>query len=51
MLAPDRVTGQATTSFPFSTFGLQIPKLARLLSVDDNIRLELDLVLTRAGSQ
>jgi polyisoprenoid-binding protein YceI len=50
-LAPDRVTGRATTSFPFSTFGLQIPKLARLLSVDDNIRLDLDLVLSRAGSQ
>lgn len=50
-LAPDGVTGRATTSFPFSTFGLQIPKLARLLSVDDNIRLDLDLVLSRAGSQ
>jgi polyisoprenoid-binding protein YceI len=50
-LAPDRVTGRATTNFPFSTFGLQIPKLARLLSVDDNIRLELDLVLTRSSVQ
>jgi hypothetical protein len=50
-LASDRVTGRATTSFPFSTFGRQIPKLARLLSVDDNIRLELDLVLTRSSVQ
>jgi polyisoprenoid-binding protein YceI len=49
-LSGDRVTGRATTNFPFSTFGLPIPKLARLLSVDDNIRLELDLVLTRTTS-
>jgi len=47
-LAADKVTAQATTRFPFSTFQLQIPKLARLLSVDDDIRLELDLVLTRS---
>ena len=51
VLAADRVTGQATTRFPFSTFQLQIPKLARLLSVDDDIRLELDLVLTRSTVQ
>jgi polyisoprenoid-binding protein YceI len=50
-LAAERVTGQATTRFPFSTFQLQIPKLARLLSVDDDIRLELDLVLTRSAAQ
>ena len=47
VFAPDRTTARATTSFPFSTFDLQIPKLARLLSVDDRIQLELDLTLTR----
>jgi polyisoprenoid-binding protein YceI len=46
-LAPDRVTGQANTNFPFSTFGLPIPTLARLLSVDDKIQLELDFTLSR----
>ena len=44
----DGVTGQAKTNFPFSKFGLTIPRLPGLLSVDDNIRLELDLVLRRA---
>lgn len=47
--APDRVTGQASTTFPFSTFGLQIPKLARLLSVEDKIQLELDFTLNRTA--
>jgi polyisoprenoid-binding protein YceI len=44
----DRVTGQAKTSFPFSKFGLTLPRLPGLLSVDDNIRLELDLLLRKA---
>jgi polyisoprenoid-binding protein YceI len=47
VLAADRVTGRATTVFPFDTFGLAIPKLARLLSVEDKIQLELDIVLSR----
>ena len=29
------------TSFPFSTFDMKSPKKLFLLSVDDNIRLEL----------
>jgi polyisoprenoid-binding protein YceI len=37
-----RVSGVATTSFPFSTFKLEKPTLARLLSVDDTINLELE---------
>jgi len=49
-LGPDRVTGQAKTSFPFAKFGLTIPRLPGLLSVDDNIRLELDLVLKRSDA-
>jgi len=35
------VDGRATTSFTFATFGLTKPTLARLLSVDDNIKLEV----------
>ena len=35
-------TGQATTSFTFDTFDLDVPRLAFILSVEDNIRVELD---------
>ena len=49
-LAQDRVTGQAKTNFPFAKFGLILPRLPGLLSVDDNIRLELDLVLRRSDA-
>jgi polyisoprenoid-binding protein YceI len=38
-------TVQARTNFPFETFDMKIPRLLFLLSVEDNIRLELDLVL------
>ena len=37
-----RATGLATTSFTFDTFDLDIPRLAFILSVEDNIRVELD---------
>ncbi|HEX4998117.1 MAG TPA: YceI family protein [Terriglobia bacterium] len=46
----DRVTGKAKTSFPFKTFNLTIPRLPGILSLDDNIRLELDLALRRAAT-
>lgn len=36
---------QATTNFRFGTFGMEIPRLLFILSVEDNIQLELDLVL------
>jgi hypothetical protein len=36
----------AQTSFPFSTFGLSRPRLVFILSVEDSIRLELDIVAT-----
>jgi len=49
-LGPDRVTGQAKTNFTFAKFGLILPRLPGLLSVDDNIRLELDLVLKRTDA-
>jgi len=37
----DQVAGRATTNFTFATFGLTKPTLARLLSVDDKIQLEV----------
>jgi polyisoprenoid-binding protein YceI len=37
-----RVTGIASTSFPFSAFDLTKPSLARLISVDDTINLEVE---------
>lgn len=43
----DLVAGRAMTSFTFATFGLSKPTLARLLSVDDKIELELDFKLKR----
>lgn len=39
------VTGTATTSFPFAEFRMTIPKVARVLSVDDRITLEYDFTL------
>ena len=39
------VLGRAETRFPFATFGLDIPKVGRVLSVDDDIRLEYDFRL------
>jgi polyisoprenoid-binding protein YceI len=44
---PTTVTGQATTRFPFKTFGLEIPKVMGLLSVDDDIRLVLNIKASR----
>jgi len=38
----EAISGFATTAFPFHTFGIAVPQVARVLSVDDNIRLELD---------
>jgi polyisoprenoid-binding protein YceI len=37
----DQVAGRATTNFTFASFGLTKPTLARLLSVDDKIQLEV----------
>ena len=36
------VTGQAKTNFPFSKFNMEIPNLFFILSVEDEIRIELD---------
>jgi polyisoprenoid-binding protein YceI len=40
-------TGLATTSFPFATFKLTRPQVPIVLSIEDNIRLELDFHIQR----
>lgn len=47
-LTPTAVTGQATTRFPFAKFGLPIPKVMGLLSVDDDIRMVLNVKARRS---
>jgi polyisoprenoid-binding protein YceI len=44
-LAPGAMTGQATTQFTFADFSLNKPRVASVLSVNDDIRLELDFRL------
>jgi polyisoprenoid-binding protein YceI len=39
------ISGLATTAFQFDIFGVAVPRVARVLSVDDNIRLELEFRL------
>ncbi len=46
-LSKDTVAGRALTSFTFATFGLTKPTLARLLSVDDKIDLDIQFRLKR----
>lgn len=41
----EKISGLATTAFQFDTFGIAVPSVARVLSVDDNIRLELQFLL------
>lgn len=43
------VTVQAGTAFRFADFGLSIPRVASVLSIEDNIRLEADLLLRRSS--
>ena len=45
----DTLQGKALTSFSFSTFGLTQPRLPFLLSVEDEIRLEIDVKMTWAA--
>lgn len=40
--ANDMVSGRATTTVDFATFNMAKPSLARLLSVDDKIQLEIE---------
>jgi polyisoprenoid-binding protein YceI len=44
-IASGAVTGNATTDFKFGDFGMTIPKVGRVLSVDDKITLEYDFHL------
>jgi polyisoprenoid-binding protein YceI len=46
-IAGKTLTGSATTSFTFEEFGLTKPRVARVMSVEDTIKLEYDLTLTR----
>jgi polyisoprenoid-binding protein YceI len=39
---------KANTSFTFADFSLEQPRVGRVLSIEDNIRLEVDLYLQRA---
>ncbi len=43
----NQVTGTATTSFKFEDFNMQVPRVAVVLSVENNIRLELDFTFVR----
>jgi polyisoprenoid-binding protein YceI len=47
----DSVNGRATTTVDFATFNLTKPSLARLLSVDDTINLEIEFRTQRAVAQ
>ena len=44
----DEMTGQATTSFTFDDFNLTQPRVPVVLSVEDTIRLEVEITLQRA---
>lgn len=46
-LAPGSATGQATTRFQFAKFAITPPKLFGLISVEDDIRLEIDFKAKR----
>lgn len=49
MTATGEFTGTATTSFKFADFDLAIPRVPLVMSVTDNITLELDLHLVPQG--
>ena len=43
------VSVRARTAFRFTDFGLRVPRVAVVLSVEDNIRLETDFLLRRSS--
>jgi len=45
----DLVAGRVVTPFTFSTFGLSKPQLARVVSVDDKITLEIEFRMRRSS--
>ena len=44
-----RVSVRARTAFRFGDFGLRVPRVSVVLSVEDDIKLEADLVLRRSS--
>jgi polyisoprenoid-binding protein YceI len=46
--APDRVNGTASTRVKMTDFGMQTPRTATVLSVEDEVQLELDFNAGRA---
>lgn len=44
-----KVTVRARTAFRFADFGLRVPRVSVVLSVEDDIKLEADLVLRRGA--
>lgn len=44
--SPKVIAGRANTEFPFTQFKIPKPSLARIMSVDDTIRLELEFRMT-----
>jgi polyisoprenoid-binding protein YceI len=46
-LTPGAATGRATTRFQFAKFAITVPKLMGLISVEDDIRLEIDFKAKR----
>jgi polyisoprenoid-binding protein YceI len=49
VLGPQQVGGRATTTFDFAMFNMTKPSLARLMSVDDKIGLEIEFRCTRTA--
>jgi polyisoprenoid-binding protein YceI len=49
VLGAAQVGGRATTTVDFATFNMTKPSLARLMSVDDKIGLEIEFRCTRAA--
>ena len=45
----DQVAGRATTTLQFATFNLNKPSLARIMSVDDKIELEIEFKCKRTA--
>lgn len=43
--------GKAMTSFPFAMFDMTVPRVATVLSVEDDIRLEIDFHLARSTGE
>lgn len=48
VFGPDGVAGRAKTEFTFGDFGMGVPRVAIVLSVENRIRLEMDFTATLA---